>query len=142
MSPLVSPLRDILPLLVGSGVAIAFVTLVVKQSESGKIPYVAKKVNELGAVIASCIAIIVALLALWYVGSQTIVSLISASYKLLIFAFILLFVAFIVPAIFNAIPSLWVRTFYTQFDAAQSKDIEEAKKAIVKTEDGGKTTTE
>lgn len=139
MSPLVNPLREILPLLVGSVAAIAFVHLVVRQSEPERIPRIAKYVNEWGATLASFIIVIAAFLALWYVNSQTVVILISVSYTLLVTAFMLLIIAFIVPAIINAIPSLWVRTYYVQFETAQSKDIEEAKKAIAKTEDGGKT---
>lgn len=143
MSPLVNPLSDILPLLVGSGVAIAFVHLVDRQSVPERIPLVAKQVNDWGITIASLLIVIAAFVALCYVTFQTTVSLVTTSYYLLMLAFIFLIIAFLFPAIINTIPYLWVRYFYSQFELAQSKDIEEVKKAIAKEiEDGRKTTIE
>jgi ABC-type Fe3+-siderophore transport system permease subunit len=130
LHPLASPLRDILPLLVGSAFVIAFVSLVAKQSETQRIPSVAKKANDWLIIIASLIALIAAFLAIWYVGSSTAKNLVYVSYELLKIAFAILFIAFLFPFIINAITPLWRKYFYTQFEEVQSKDLEEARKAI------------
>lgn len=142
MSPLVNPLHDILPLLVGSAVAIAFVHLVVRQSEPEKIPPVAKYFNEWGVTIASLMTVGASFVALYYVGFQTTSGVIGISYVLLVFAFLFLIVAFLIPAIINAIPPLWTRTFYPQFEKAQSQDAEEIREAIHTIQDAEETTTE
>ena len=142
MSPLIDPLRDILPLFVGSGVAIAFVNLVVKQSEPERIPPIARRLNQWGADIASLATIAASFTALYYVGFQTTSNVIGVSYSLLVSAFLLLVVAFLIPPILNAIHPLWRRTFYRQFEAAQSKDARDAEAAIRRAENTEETTTE
>jgi len=142
LSPLVNPLREILPLFVGSGVAIAFVHLVVKQSEPERIPPLAKNVNAWGVTIASFSTVAASFIALYYVGFQTTSRVFEISYGLLMFAFLILTVAFLIPAILNAIPPLWTRTYYPQFEIAQSKDVAEAKEATGTVEDAEEATTE
>lgn len=138
MHPLAEPLRDILPLLVGSALALAFVPLVATQWGPERIPSVARKVNGWGIAIAPVIVFAAAFLALWYVGSSTAETLMWVSYGLLILAFIILVTAFLVPVIINTIPALWIRTYYTQFEEVQFKDLEEARKAIEKLRGAGK----
>lgn len=136
MNPLVSALSDILPLLVGSGVAIAFVHLVVKQSEPERVPPLARYFNVWGATVATLVIVLASFAALYHVGffTTTILDLIWISYSLLFSGFVLLIIAFLIPAVINAIPYLWAKTFYPQFEEAQSKDVEEAKEAKYKKE--------
>ncbi|HEY54860.1 MAG TPA: hypothetical protein G4N91_01075 [Dehalococcoidia bacterium] len=101
----------------------------------------ARKVNTWGITIAPLMVIVAAFLALWYVGSSTAETLVCASYELLKLAFIILFIAFLAPVIINAIHPFWRRTFYTQFEGAQSKDLEEVKKAIARLKGAGKPKT-
>lgn len=142
MTPLIDSLREILPLFVGSGVSIAFVNLVVRQSEPERIPPIARRINQWGVDIASLTTVAASVVALYYAGFRTTSNVVAVSYGLLVFAFLLLIVAFLIPPILNAIHPLWRRTFYPQFEAAQSKDAEDVKAATRRAEDTEETTTE
>lgn len=142
MSLLISSLHDIYPLLVGSGVAIAFVHLVDRQSKPEKIPPFARRCNVWGATLASLCTVAASFTALYYAGLYTKSSMIEASYALLMLAFLFLILAFLIPTIVNFIHPLWARSFYSQFEKAQAKDAKEAREAIHRAEDADETTTE
>lgn len=142
MSPLIETLREILPLFVGSGVSIAFVNLVVRQSKPERIPPMARRLNQWGVDIASLTTVAASVTALYYAGFRPTSNVITVSYGLLVAAFLLLIVAFIIPPIFNAIHPLWRKTFYPQFEAAQAKDAKGVKAAARGAEGTEETTSE
>lgn len=141
MHTLVDSLHDIYPLIIGAGVALAFTELIVKQSKPERIPPIARKVNEFGIAAVPLMAIVVVFVALQYSFTQQNLSLFSISYALLWFAYLVLIMAFLVPIVFT-IPPFWRKSFYSQFEAAQSKDVLEAEEARRRMQDAEQSTTE
>lgn len=142
MSELINSLRDVYPILVGSGVAIAFVHLVDKQSKPEKIPPVARFINVLGAIFASLCAVAASFVALHYAGFYTKQIMVGVSYVLLWSAFLFLILAFITPIAMNFVGPLWVRFYYSQFERAQAKDVEEVREAMHGDEETDENTVE